>query len=292
METNTITKIDSTRQRPPVINPHRSGNGDSRFIDGHHTSMIDSHCHLADAKFSADLADVIIRAQAAGIAQMICIGDTLPESKHCVELTTKHPELFATCGVHPHHAKDWKEGDLDALTTLIRSSKKVVAVGEIGLDYHYNFSLPEIQKEVFRLQLLLAKELNLPAVIHCREAVSDIKAIIHEVSPPRLVIHCCTEKWDDVAWVIDAGHFLSFTGIATYKNADGIRDTINHCPLEQLMIETDAPYLAPVPHRGKRNEPAFVLEVAKLIAELKGTSLDEIDVQTTRNTVEFFALPT
>lgn len=252
--------------------------------------MIDSHCHLADPKFENDLPLILKRADEAGIKTMITIGDTLPESKKCVELAARYDPIFCTVGVHPHHAKDWKPADVSTLESLVASSPKVRAIGEIGLDYHYNFSEPDIQRSVFASQVALAKRLHLPIVVHCREAVEDVWAIVREYQDIKLVIHCCTEKWDDVERFVQNGWLLSFTGIATFPASKDIRNTIKECPLTQMMIETDAPYLAPVPHRGKRNEPAYVAEVAKCIAGVKGISLQEVDETTTRNAVEFFGL--
>lgn len=252
--------------------------------------MIDSHCHLADTQFAGDLEAVLQRAKEAGIDRVITIADSLQEAKNCIELAENYPQIFATVGVHPHNAKDWKDGDINRLEALVASSDKVRAIGEIGLDYHYNLSDPDTQRQVFVSQLALAHRLQMPAVVHCREAVEDVWAIVREYHDLRVVIHCCTEKWEDVEQFVGTGHFLSFTGIATYPKSAVIRDVITRCPLEQLMIETDAPYLAPVPHRGKRNEPAFVREVAKIVAECKGLSLEEIDAATTKNTVAFFGL--
>lgn len=252
--------------------------------------MIDSHCHLADAQFTDDLDAVLKRAKEAGISRMITISDNIDEAEKCLQIAEKYEHIFCTAGVHPHHAKDWKKGDGERIKELIASSKKMKAVGEIGLDYHYDFSPRDMQRGVLLEQLTIARELGLPAVVHCREAVADIRTIVEEVEPLQLVIHCCTEKWDDISWAVELGHFLSFTGIATYPASHDIRETIKNCPLKQIMIETDAPYLAPVPHRGKRNEPAFVAEVLKCIAEIKGISVEEVDRATTQNTVEFFGL--
>jgi TatD DNase family protein len=252
--------------------------------------MIDSHCHLADTAFDADVDAVLLRAKEAGVEACICIADSLPEAEKCIGIAEAHPSVFCTAGVHPHVAKEWKTGDEERLKTLSKSSSKIRAIGEIGLDYHYDFSPREVQRDIFRRQLELACELGLPAVVHCREAVTDVRAIIEESGIKTFVIHCCTEKWEDVSWVIDRGGSLSFTGIATYKNAEHIREVIRQCPLERLMIETDAPYLAPVPYRGKRNEPAFVVEVAKLVGEVKGLELEEIAAATTENAREFFGI--
>ena len=252
--------------------------------------MIDSHCHLADAQFDDDLDAVLQRAREAGVTHMVTIADSISEGEKCIEIAEKYPHIFCTIGVHPHHAKDWQKGDGDRIRALISSSKKAKAVGEIGLDYHYNHSPQGVQRAVFLEQLTLARELSLPAVVHCREAMKDLRTIIEEVEPLQLVIHCCTEKWEDVSWLVTLGHYLSFTGIATYPKSDDIRETIKNCPIEQMMIETDSPYLAPVPHRGKRNEPAFVAEVLKCVAEIKGVSVEEADRILTANTIAFFGL--
>ena len=262
--------------------------------------MIDSHCHLADAKFADDLSDVIQRAVKNGVDSMVTIADTLEEAEKCIAIAEKYDQIFATVGVHPHEAKSWKKDDDNRLRSLAQSSKKVKAVGEIGLDYHYDFSPRDTQREVFAAQLRLAKELQMPVVVHCRgatavptasgEAVEDLWKIVSEEKPASLVLHCCTEKWEDVERFIDVGYLLSFTGIVTYPNAADIKNTIKLCPLSQMMVETDAPYLAPVPHRGKRNEPAFVLEVAKEIANIKGVSVEEVDATTTSNAERFYLL--
>ncbi|HLD64093.1 MAG TPA: TatD family hydrolase [Candidatus Peribacteraceae bacterium] len=279
--------------------------------------MIDSHCHLADKQFAADLDAVVARAEEHGVDAMIAIADDLAEAKQCFKIAEQYQQVFWTAGVHPHHAKYWKEGDDRTIEAMLASSPKGVAVGEIGLDYHYH-SIPlmagmnsprETQQRVFQLQLALAARLDLPAVIHNRDsqhqssgsgagrAWADLWQIVQAVKPRRAVLHCCTEKWSDVAPWIEAGYLLSFTGIATYPQAADIRETIRQCPLEKMMIETDAPYLPPEAQRAKggrrvRNEPAFVTEVCKLIAEIKGISLPEVDTITTQTTVEFFNLLT
>jgi len=253
--------------------------------------MIDSHCHLADKKFAHDLDDVLLRAEEHGVTAMVTIADTLKESKRCIELAERHDQIFCTAGVHPHAAKEWQNSDLDTLRAMLISSDKVKALGEIGLDYHYNFSPPEIQRSVFRVQLELAKELAVPVVIHCREAIGDICSILDEIRSAKAVLHCCTERWEDAEPLVSQGFLLGFTGIATYPQSGHIREVIRNCPLDQMMIETDSPYLAPQAMRGKRNEPAFVVEVAKLVAELKGLPLQEVDRATTENTVAFYGLP-
>lgn len=256
----------------------------------HAPSMIDSHCHLADKQFTDDLPAVLTRAREAGVERMVTIADSLPEAEACVALAEKHAEIYCTVGVHPHHAKDWKRGDGETLKSMVSGSEKVRGIGEIGLDYHYNHSPRGTQRAVFLEQLTLSRELGLPAVVHCREAIADITTIVREVEPLQVVLHCCTEKWEDVEWLVTLGHFLSFTGIATYTKSGEIRETIRQCPLDRMMIETDSPYLAPVPHRGKRNEPAFVAEVAQAIAGIKKIPVEEVYAATTANAVAFFGL--
>lgn len=252
--------------------------------------MIDSHCHLADPKFNLDLQEVIFRAKDGGVTAMVTISDDVNEAKRCIAIAEEYNGIYCAVGLHPHNAKEWSEGTQQMIRRLLQSSDKVRAVGEIGLDYHYMNSPKDAQLTAFHDQLLIAKELNLPVVVHCRDAIGDVRIILDELRPEKLVLHCCTETWEDVKPLVDRGYMLSFTGIATYPSSDAIRMTIRECPLEQMMIETDAPYLAPVPHRGKRNEPAFVREVAKVVAGIKGKSIEEIDAITTANAVAFFGL--
>lgn len=252
--------------------------------------MIDSHCHLADKAFEPDRMQVIARAKNAGVRAFVTIADTLREGEKCLELSAKYDDLYCTVGVHPHHAKDWTEGDIQTLRAMLGSSHKVKAVGEIGLDYHYDFSPKDAQHAAFRAQLTLAKELGLPSVVHCREAIADVRMIVEEVDAGPFVLHCCTEKWEDVEWILERGSLLSFTGIATFPNSVDVQETIRNCPLESMMVETDAPYLAPIPHRGKRCEPAYVMDTARFVAAEKGLSLPQFEQVTTETTVAFFGL--
>jgi TatD DNase family protein len=252
--------------------------------------MIDSHCHFAAPDFDQDLDAVISRATDAGVAKIVTISDEMKDIDPSRSIAEKYEHIFYTIGVHPHHASSF---DLIKHIERLRSEAKhpkCRAIGEIGLDYHYMRSPKDTQQRIFEQQLLLAKELGLPAVVHCREAVGDLRTIVQHVKPPRIVIHCCTEAWDDVAWFVDQGHFLSFTGIVTYSKSDSIRDTLKRCPSDRFMLETDAPFLAPVPHRGKRCEPMHVMETAKEAARVRGVSLEEIDRTTSANAVEFFGL--
>lgn len=257
--------------------------------------MIDTHCHLADTAFDGDRRDTWLRAIAAGISACITIID--PTVRQDIE-TASHSfqdiESFFAIGVHPHHARMWTWELLDEGMRLLEQGagrSRIVAIGEIGLDYHYNHSDPASQRTCFYDQVKSAKERDLPIVIHCREAIEDVWSIVREVQPQQLVIHCCTEQWKDVERFVERGYFLSFTGIATFPTSIHVHETIKQCPLSQLLLETDAPYLAPVPHRGKRNEPAFLREVAVAVARLKNVSMEEVDRVTTENAMGFFALP-
>ncbi|HAI98360.1 TPA: hypothetical protein DCL30_02330 [Candidatus Peribacteria bacterium] len=257
--------------------------------------MIDSHCHLTDRKFAGDVSAVLERAKHAGVECIMTIADSLEESAQCIALAQKHAEIFCAVGVHPHHAKEWKNGDEERLGILVQSSPKVKAIGEIGLDYHYDFSPRDVQRKVFEAQLRLAAEKKLPAVIHCRTAVMDVRRILQDMDLSRIVFHCCTEVWEDVEPLVARGIMLSFTGIATYPQSEEIRRVIRECPLPQMMVETDAPYLPPEALRAKggravRNEPAFVVEIAKLIAKIKNVDFAEVDRTTTANAVAFFRL--
>ncbi len=277
----------------PVQKNNRNENGSGMLpaFSCYALFMIDSHCHLAALDFAADVDAVIERASNVGIRQIVTISDAIEDIEPSRLIAEKNEHIFYTAGVHPHHAKEFDYGRDLPILRAEANHPKCKAIGEIGLDYHYMHSPKDMQQRVFEAQLLLAKELDLPAVVHCRDAVEDVWTIVSHVKPRKLVLHCCTEKWADIECFIAAGYFLSFTGIVTYPKAEVIRDTVKSCPITQLMIETDAPFLAPVLHRGKRNEPAFVIEVARTIATVKGLTLSEVDAATTANAVQFFGLP-
>ena len=258
--------------------------------------MIDSHCHLADDAFAGDLDSVVERARAAGLTSALCIlsaGDA-SESAAAARVRGLWPEVRFSVGIHPHKAGDFA-ARLDEARSAVRqaiAAEGARAVGEIGLDYHYDFSPRDVQQGVFRTQLGLALELALPVVIHTREAADDTFAIMREAgSSLRGVFHCFTGDADMARTALDLGFYVSLAGIVTFPRAEALRDVAKRVPADRLLIETDAPYLAPVPHRGKRNEPAFVGRVAERIAALRGVSTGELCAQLARN-FEAFLGPT
>ena len=275
--------------------------------------MIDSHAHLAEEAYDEDRAEVLTRASEAGIDSVIVIGYDAPSCYRAIEVVQEFGvgkgqerdsvtesrrrgaskshgvQLFATAGVAPHHVLETNENDLASVRDML-SEEVVVAVGEIGLDYHYDMP-PDKQRELFAHQLEWAVEFQLPVVIHSREAEDDVLSSLREKKCSRGVIHCFTEGPNMARGAVKLGFYVSFAGILTFKNAHELRAIAAEVPLERILIETDSPFLAPVPYRGKRNEPAFVVEVARTIAELHGISLEEVARITSQNTRRLFLLP-
>jgi TatD DNase family protein len=252
--------------------------------------LIDTHTHLDDARYDADREATIERARHAGVGAFVTIGCDLATSRSAVELADRHRDIYASIGVHPHEVKHIGDGWYDELRRLAQRDK-VVAYGEIGLDYHYNHSAPKQQRERFREQLQVARELHLPVIIHTREAQEDTITILREEKASEVggVFHCFSGD----AWLakdaLDLGFYLSFSGILTFNNATMLRDIAKQTPLDRVLIETDCPYLTPVPHRGKRNEPAFVVQVAKQLAEIhSGLTLQQIEQATSENAKRLF----
>jgi len=256
--------------------------------------LIDSHCHLDQDAFDDDRDAVIARARAAGVERMITIGAGGPlASNHAaVALAERDSGIFAAVAVHPHDASEITD---DTYTELRRlwAHPRVVAVGETGLDYYYNHSTPETQREHLRRFVREAGRAGLPLVIHCRDAYDDLLTIFRDEGAAAIggVIHCFSGTAREAEACLALGFTLSFSGIVTFKNADALRDVVRTTPADHLLVETDAPFLAPVPHRGKRNEPALVRHVAEEIARATGRSLDDIAAQTTRNAERVFRLP-
>jgi TatD DNase family protein len=250
-------------------------------------SFIDSHCHLDAAVFDADREGVIRRALDAGVETMVAIGsgDGPPDLEAGIRLAEAHDCIYATVGVHPHDASKATEETWSRLATLA-AHEKVVAIGEIGLDYHYDFSPRETQRLVFARQLDLARDAGLPIVIHTREAWGDTMELIKAHWPADGrggIFHCFSGGPAEAEQALELGFLLSFSGIITFPKSGDVRAALRATPLERLLIETDAPYLAPVPWRGRRNEPAYVVETAKKVAEIKGLPLQEVAAATSAN---------
>ncbi len=264
--------------------------------------LIDSHAHLEMEQFNADREQMIARARDAGIEKIVAIGSgTGPGSLDCgIQLAEQHPDLiYATIGIHPHEAKLATDADFQELERLAKRPK-VIAWGEIGLDYFYDHSPRELQQQVFLKQMELARAAKLPIVIHCRpsdkseNAWDDCLALMEQnwkSSGLGGILHCFTGSWSHARRALDMGFMISFAGNITFPKAQPIRDAAKEVPLERLLIETDSPFLAPVPYRGKRNEPAFVKEVARQLGEIRGLSTEETGQLTTANFYNFFKLP-
>jgi TatD DNase family protein len=262
--------------------------------------FVDSHAHLDGKQFDSDRDAVIARAREAGVRTMVAIGngDGPPTLDAGIQLAEKYAFMYATIGIHPHEAKLADDTAYQTMEKLARHPK-VIAWGEIGLDYHYDHSPRETQKQVFARQMELAAAAKLPIVIHCRpsdgsdNAWEDCLGMIQDQWAPRGIggiLHCFTGKAAQAERALDMGFMISFAGNLTFPKAQQIRDAAIEVPLDRMLIETDAPYLAPVPHRGKRNEPAFVKETARRLGELRGLSAEAIGDQTSSNFYNFFKL--
>jgi TatD DNase family protein len=247
-------------------------------------ALVDTHCHLTDPKFAADREAVIERARAAGVERIVAVGGGGPIelSEEAADLAQRHSFLRATAGIHPHDAASYDDAIEDRIVALL-ARDEVVAVGETGLDYYYEHSPRDVQRRSLARQLALARSHRLPIVLHCRDAEADLREVLDAESPGPLrgVVHCFTGTYDDARWYLDKGLNVSFTGILTFKNADALRDVARRLPLDRLMVETDSPYLAPIPYRGKRNEPAFVRHVAEALAGLHACGLETVIERTT-----------
>jgi TatD DNase family protein len=250
-------------------------------------SLIDSHCHLDSAEFNDDRDAIIERALAAGVEHMMAIGtgDGPPDLEAGLRLAEKHPAFFATVGIHPHDAAKASPDDFKRLGDLL-SYPKVLAVGEIGLDYHYDFSPRDVQKSAFIEQMAIAAQSRKPIVIHTREAWDDTLGLIERHWAPHGIggiMHCFSGGPEEARRAIELGFYLSFGGIVTFPKALSVQESAKYTPRDRILIETDAPYLAPVPKRGKRNEPALMVHTARKLAELRGESYEDICNVTTEN---------
>jgi TatD DNase family protein len=253
----------------------------------HMSQLIDSHCHLDSAEFNDDRAAVIERALAAGVEHMMAIGtgNGPPDLEAGLRLAELHPAFYATVGIHPHDAAKAGPDEFRHLTDLL-SHPKLLAVGEIGLDYHYDFSPRDVQKSAFVEQMGIAAQAKKPIVIHTREAWDDTLALIEQHWTPHGIggiMHCFSGGPEEARRALDLGFYLSFGGILTFPKALAVQEAAKSAPRDRILLETDAPYLAPVPKRGKRNEPALMVHTARKLGELRGESYEEICSATTEN---------
>lgn len=257
--------------------------------------LVDSHCHLGDPQYDTDREEAIARAVANGVGAIVCIGATgaMETNEAALAVARGLPEIVAAVGVHPHDAVHASDTDYDRLHAMC-ASDTVVAVGETGLDYHYDHSPPEAQRKHFRRTIHLARHVNLPIVVHCRDAFIDTATILREEGANVVggVVHCFTGGPDDARRFLDLGFHIGLSGIVTFKNAAEVRAAARMIPDDRLLVETDGPYLAPVPHRGRRNEPAYVRHVAETVASLRGVPLERLAGATSANAARLFRLHT
>ncbi|HEY8188767.1 MAG TPA: TatD family hydrolase [Pyrinomonadaceae bacterium] len=258
--------------------------------------FVDSHAHIDGLEFDADREEVIQRARAAGVSAILNVGTGDPHSgalERAVELAEKHQDIYTSVGTHPHDARLFDDKAEQRITGLLKQSKRVIAFGEIGLDFHYDNSPRPVQLEVFRRQLEMAKDARLPVIIHTREAEKETVQMLGshmDASNRGGVMHCFSGSLWLAQRALELGFFISFSGIVTFKKAEDLRDVARDIPLDRLLIETDCPFLSPVPFRGKRNEPAYVVEVARCLADLHGLGVEEIARITTDNFTRLFRL--
>jgi len=250
--------------------------------------LVDSHCHLDFADFGEERDAVVARARAAGVGTILTIGTRLDEFPKVEAIAEAYPDIWCSVGAHPHEAADHAATTAAELAVLA-AHPRVVGIGETGLDYHYDHSPRDVQQRVFRAHIAAARESRLPLIIHAREADDDIARVLREEGAAAGVLHCFSSGWGLAEASLDLGFYISISGIVTFKNADELRAIVRDVPLERLLVETDAPYLAPVPYRGKRNEPAFVTATAAAVAALKGVSPEELAAVTSDNFFRLFA---
>jgi TatD DNase family protein len=261
------------------------------------TILVDSHCHIDGEQFAADRELVIARAHEAGVAAMLNVGTGDPNTgafMDAVAVADSHPHIYAAVGVHPHDAKLYDDRAEEHLVSLINSSKKVIAWGEIGLDYYYDHSPHDVQREVFVRQIRKARELGLPIIIHSRNANEETVEILRaECSGENFrggIMHCFGGTPQMALDLMEIGFLISFAGNVTFKKADELREAARVVPLDKLLVETDCPFLTPIPYRGQRNEPARVADTARFLAEFHGVEFEELARQTTENFCGFFGV--
>ena len=254
------------------------------------TSFIDTHCHLDKLDSTPEAA--VNEAKDAGVQQMLTISVDEQSLDFVLNAVRKFPEVYGSVGFHPHDASSLNESLENKIRQLAQAEDKLIAIGETGLDYHYMYSPVEVQQQVFRQQLMLAEELNLPIVMHSREAEADTLNILREIPVKSLgVAHSFTSSFEMARKLVDMGWYLGINGIVTFKNAEDLREVVRWLPLEKLLLETDSPFLAPIPFRGKPNKPAHIPAIATFVAELKNISLQQLAEHTNENAQRLFKLP-
>ncbi len=263
----------------------------SLFTGESGTTLIDTHAHLDHERFKHDVDQVMERAKPAKVQAIVTVGTDLESSRKAVEFAKRYPGVIATVGVHPHDADRATDDVLDEIA-MLAADEGVVAIGEIGLDYHYDFSPRDIQRRVFAVQISLARELGLPIVVHVREAYPDVMSILKSEHAEDVggIIHCFSGDQEVAKDCLNMGFYISVGGILTFANSKELRRIIRGLPLDRILLETDSPYLTPVPYRGKRNEPAYVVHVAEALADLKGIAFDEVAETTTLNACKLLGL--
>ena len=253
-------------------------------------TLIDSHCHLDFPDFTGDLDGVVGRARAAGVERMVTIGTRVAKAGAVAAIAERYEDVFFTVGTHPHEAAGEGAEDFDAMRVFAQHPK-CVGIGEAGLDYHYDNAPRDVAQRVFRGQIALARELDLPLVIHARDADDDIAAILTDEMGQgrfRALLHCFTSSRELAETALSLGLSISFSGVVTFKKSEGLRAIARDVPLDRILVETDAPYLAPTPHRGRRNEPAFVVATAGVVAEARGITAEALATATRANTLDVF----
>jgi TatD DNase family protein len=253
-------------------------------------TIIDSHCHLDFPDFADDLDAVVARARAAGVERMITIGTQVARAARVAEIAERYGDVFFTVGTHPHEAASEGAADFAAMRKFAHHPK-CVGIGEAGLDYHYDYAPRDVARRVFRGQIALARELGLPLVIHARDADDDMAAILtDEMGQVRFsaLMHCFTSSRRLAEIALNLGLSISFSGVVTFKKSEGLRAIARDIPLDRILVETDAPYLAPAPHRGRRNEPAFVVATASVVAAARGLTCEALAAATRANTLKVF----
>lgn len=252
--------------------------------------MFDTHAHLLHPQFDADRAEILEDLKNHGIGYVMNVGCCPDTSRRCVEMAENYPFMYASVGTHPDDAGDFQESDLDIYRELAKNPK-VKAIGEIGLDYYYDDNPPEVQKKAFIAQMALAEELDMPVILHDRDAHGDVLDIVRQFPRVKGVFHCYSGSPEMAKEVVKLGWFVGFTGVVTFKNARKSVETARTVPLENIVVETDCPYMAPEPHRGKRNDSRYIPFMVQKVAEIRGITVKEAEIATTNNAKRLFRIP-